>query len=287
MSTIYFTRQGRTGPGDLAARTPELRGMQQKTIAVFGLGCLGAPSALEFARTDIGAIRLLDHDIVDPATSGRWPFGLDAAGLYKVNVIADFLGKNYPATRVVPVVHCVVGIRHPSSDAKSDSDVVEEFVAGTSLIYDATAEVGVQHFLSGLAWELQIPYVAVVGTYGAWGGKVVSIIPGRTQGCWLCYRYACQDGTIAEPPSDPSGKVQPRGCAEVTFTGAGFDMGEVAIAGVRTAVAALDQEYDESYPRAPWDVLTMAFRNDSGQLIVPHFRGYELQRHPRCPLCYN
>ena len=287
MSTLYFSRQGRAGADDLAARTPELQGMREKTVAVFGLGCLGAPSSLEFARAGVGELRLLDHDIVDPATSGRWPFGLAAAGLSKVKAIADFLRETYPSTNVVPLRHCIGSVRDPSGDAKSESVVIEEFVAGASLIYDATAEVGIQHFLSGLAKELGIPYVAVVGTYGAWGGKVISVVPGRTKGCWLCYRYACEEGVIEEPPSDPAGKVQPLGCAEVTFTGAGFDMAEVAIAGVRTAIAALNQDGEGGYPQAPWDVLTMAFREESGQLIVPQFQGYELQRHPRCPLCQN
>lgn len=287
MGTIYFSRIGRAGADDLATRTPELRELRHKTIAVFGLGCLGAPSSLEFARAGCGELRILDHDFVDPATSGRWPFGLQAAGMQKVNVLADFLGKNYPSTHVVPLAHLLGGTRSPSEDAISDFEVVEEFVSGVSLIYDATAEIGVQHFLSDLAKELDIPYVAVVGTYGGWGGKVVSVTPGRTKGCWLCYRYACEDGTIEEPPSDPAGTVQPLGCAEVTFTGAGFDMVEVAMSGVRTAIAVLGQGRDEGYPQAHWDVLTMSFRDESGQLIVPNFRGYELQRHPRCPLCQN
>lgn len=287
MSTLYFSRQGHAGTDDLAARTPELRGLRQKTVAVIGLGCLGAPSSLEFARAGVGELRLLDHDIVDPATSGRWPLGLAAAGLSKVKVIADFLRENYPSTNVVPLRHCIGSVRESSGEAKSESVVIDEFVVGASLIYDATAEVGVQHFLSSLAKEQGIPYVAVVGTYGAWGGKVVSIVPGRAKGCWLCYRYACETGEMEEPPSDPAGKVQPRGCAEVTFTGAGFDMVDVAIAGVRTAIAVLSQDGEGGYPAAPWDVMTMAFRDESGKLIVPQLRGYELQRHPRCPLCQS
>ncbi len=285
-SQAYFSRQGRVGTMDVMVRTPELQTMREKSIAVFGVGCLGSISVLEFARAGVGNLRLMDHDFVDPATMGRWPLGLIEAGRYKVHAISEFLNSNYPSTQVTPVLHRIGGVRD-SSNSDSDNSIIQNFVSDVSLIFDATAEIGVQHYLSTLARDLKIPYIAVTGTYGAWGGKVLSIIPGQTEGCWMCYRYACNDGTIKEPPYDPQGKVQPQGCGEVTFTGAGFDMGEISIAGVRTAVSTLCNQHQGGYPSTPWDVLTMAFRDDSGQLIVPKFTSYRLECHPECSLCHN
>ena len=62
-------------PTDLFTRIPELKPLREKTVAVFGLGCLGAPSVLEFARAGVECIRLVDFDVVDPATGVRWPLG--------------------------------------------------------------------------------------------------------------------------------------------------------------------------------------------------------------------
>ena len=284
---IYFARAGRAGVNDIFVRSPELRVLREKTLAVFGLGCLGAPSTLEFARAGIGELRIVDRDLVDLVTIGRWPFGLSAAGLPKALVLADFIPRNYPSTRLMPEVHCIGGVREPGGDVPSDLEVIDRVIEGASAIYDATAEIGVQHYLSRLAHSLGIPYIGVVGTYGGWGGKIVSIVPGRTEGCWMCYRCAFEYGTIPEPPSDPKGEVQPQGCGDVTFTGAGFDMAQIALAGVRTTVSILCGGVDGSYPVADWDMMTISFRNEDGRQIAPVFRDYKLARHPNCPYCSN
>lgn len=285
MSTMYFARAGWAPTDGTSVRAPELHPLRRRTIAQFGVGCLGGPSALEFARGGIGELRIVDDDHVDPATTGRWPFGLSAAGLPKVRVIAEFIAQNYPSTRVVAVQHRLGATRGTQGEARSDHEVIEQMTAGASILFDATAEVGVQHYLSDVAAGLGIPYVSVVGTYGGWGGEVVCITPGHTEGCWMCCRYAIEDGSIPVCPFDPKGKIQPRGCGDVTFTAAGFDMAQLALMAVRTAVAALCRDATGGYPAAPWDVLTLKLRDESGQLIVPEIGGHKLRRHAWCPRC--
>lgn len=283
--TMYFTRAGRAGRDDLLLRSPELHCLSDKAVAVFGTGCLGAPSALELARAGVGELRLLDHDRVDPGTIGRWPLGMSVVGLPKVDVLAEFMKRNYPSTSVISTVHRVGATRSGGDTERSDLDVMEDMTGGVSLIYDATAEVGVQQYLAMTAAKLGIPYVSVAGTYGGWGGKVVCIRPGVTAGCWMCYRCAFDDGTIAEPPSDPDGQVQARGCGDVTFTGAGFDMAQVALTGVRTAVATLCKGADGGYPAMDWDVTTITLRDERGGVVVPKYEQYSLAKHPECPQC--
>jgi hypothetical protein len=38
-------------------------------------------------------------------------------------------------------------VRDPHDEGQSDVDLMEQITAGTSLIYDAAAEVGLQHYL--------------------------------------------------------------------------------------------------------------------------------------------
>lgn len=282
---LYFTRAGWGTTDGISVRAPELHPLRDRTIAQFGVGCLGGPSALEFARAGIGELRILDDDHVDPATIGRWPFGLSVAGALKVQVIAEFIEKNYPATRVTPIRHRLGATRGTKDEVPSDHQVIEQMTAGASILFDATAEVGVQHYLSDVAAGLGIPYVSVVGTYGGWGGEVVCITPGRTEGCWMCYRCAVEDGSIPVCPSDPKGKIQPRGCGDVTFTAAGFDMTQVALMAVRTVVSGLCCDVSGGYPSSPWDVLTLKLRDESGQLVVPKIGGHNLRRHALCPRC--
>lgn len=282
----YFARAGRAGPKDLSVRLPELQPLSECAVAVFGLGCVGAPSALELARAGVAELRVLDGDIVDPGTVGRWPIGLSAAGRKKVEAFQELIARDYPYTRVVSLDYRIGGVKLTDKpEGPFDEEFSQKMVNGIRLIYDATAEVGVQHFLTDLARARRIPYIAVTGTHGGWGGKVLYLDPVLTEGCWLCYRYACEDGTIKEPPENPNGVVQPVGCGDPTFIGAGFDLATVALAGVRMAVSALCGNVQNSYPSCNWDVLTIAFRDEAGRMIPPLFQPYKLQKHPKCPRC--
>ena len=285
MGGFYFARPGRVGRRDVLARTPELAALADKTVTVFGLGCLGAPGALEFARAGVGELRLVDHDVVDPGTMGRWPFGLTAAGLPKAFVLQRHIEANWPSTRVHSFIHRVGGVR-AKPDQQSGLEVLEEVTRDASLIYDATAEFGVQNVLSDYARDRAIAYVAVDATNGGWGGRVCRIDPGVTSGCWQCFQTALADGAIPPPPGRPDDDlIQPPGCADPTFTGAGFDMTQVGLTGVRVAVATLCHGAVDAYPPTDHDVTIVALRDDAGRLIDPSFSGYPLQRHPRCPRC--
>lgn len=281
----YLTKAYRAGPEDLAARIPELQPLRHKTIAVFGLGCLGAPGVLEFARSGAGCIRLVDHDCVDPATAVRWPIGFTAAGWKKVDVLCDRLAQDYPYTRAEPFDFRVGAVRKP--DEPSQQSQIEKIISGADLVYDATGELGVQHFLTDCAWRRGVAYVGVSGTLGGWGGKVFRIRRRTGVGCWHCYRLACEEGCIPEPASAPDsqGTVQPAGCADPTFTGAGFDMLQVAMMGVRMAAATLCEGVLNAYPSFAWDVVHISLRAPNAALIAPEFRVYNISAHPRCPQC--
>jgi len=282
-------------PTDLFARIPELKPLREKTVAVFGLGCLGAPSALEFARAGVRCIRLVDFDVVDPATCVRWPLGFSAAGEKKITVLQEFINKNYPYTKcgISDVFEFKVGAVR-SIDLKKSlpmaQETIEKIVAGADLIYDSTAEWGVQHFLTDYASSCQIPYIGLSGTWGAWGGRVVRIVPNRT-GCWSCYRLACTEGIIPEPPHAPDelgqGLVQPTGCANPTFTGAGFDMLQIALMGVRMAVSTMCEDITGAYPSFDWDAVHVRLRRENGSLIAPKFDTYKIDPNPKCPGCHG
>ena len=299
----YLLRPARTGRDATVERTPELRPLSDKTVAVFGTGALGAPSALELARAGVGELRLVDPDHVDPATAARWPLGLAAAGLPKVEALRDFVADHYPQTRVTARRHHVGGVRNPpSADEKvaspnhlphpvprSDLELMAELFDDASLVYDATAELGVQHLLSDLCLDAGLPYVAVAGMLGGWGGSIARILPDRVeaggQGCWMCFRHKLVDGSIPEPPFDPAGEVQPVGCADPTFTGSGFDLQQVSLAGVRCVVSTLCRGNEVGYPPQEWDVLTLTLRDGEGRQLPPTYTPHRLAPHPQCPRC--
>lgn len=280
----YFARAGRAGVNDLVQRVPELEPLRQRTIAIIGLGGLGAPSALEFARAQVGTLRLCDHDFVDPGTSVRWPLGVPAAGISKVR-LGSFIEQQWPFVKAEQYVHRLGGFPAGPDDQR-DINFVDEFLDGVDLVYDASADLGVQYFLSEQARDRGVAYIALDATVGAWGGKIVRVVPEVTEGCWLCSRAAFDAGTIHLPPADPQGDVQTAGCADVTFTGSAFDLLPIVAAGVRLAVATVSPA-DSGYPDVDWDVGVLSLRNQSGVPTPAAWTTHRLERHSRCPVCVD
>ena len=240
---------------------------------------------MEFARSQVGELRLVDCDVVDPATTCRWPLGLQSAGLNKTDALTEALKRDYPFTNVTGFNYWVGAVRSPDGSGPSAASIMRQVTENTSLIYDATAEVGVQQFLSDYAADLGVPYVGVDASPGAWGGRIVRVQPGGTSGCWMCDRLALWHGTIPEVPMQSGREIQPAGCADPTFTGAGFDLVQIALTGVRMAVSSLCASAAGGYPRADWDVMTVALRNADGSLMVPAFRAFQLEKHSECSRC--
>jgi molybdopterin/thiamine biosynthesis adenylyltransferase len=279
-SRFAFCRAIYAGREDLALRIPSLRPLRTKTIAAFGLGTLGAPAALEFARAGVGELRILDGDFIDAGPTVRWPFGLSMVGAQKTQLLHSVLREHYPYTRVKSYSLAIGGAI--PSDASED-DVMNQMLDGASLIFDASAEMDLQRLLARTAREREIPYVSVVGKPGGWGGVVFRHLPGVTRGCDQCLLWSLQDGgPIPNPPADDDeSAVQGRGCGDVTFTGTSFDMTTLALDGVRKAIGTLTAG-EGGYPDGDWDVAVIALRNSDGSPRPPSWEVFTLDRDPRC-----
>jgi len=273
-------RGERLSRSDLFARVPGLRRLEDKRVALLGLGGLGAPIALELARSGLGSLTVCDSGMVEVGNTVRWPFGLSAVGHSKTDVVATWIDREYPYTSV-RALEGRVGLTEPPAQlgrerARSELDVLEEFFAEADLVIDATAELGVQHLVSTLAADR--PQLVVTATEGAAGGLVARV--GGQRGCWMCLQHALDDGTVPLPPSEPQATVQPRGCASVTFTGSSFDLAAVANQAVRVAVATL-LGYDDAHQ----DVSVLSLHENTEALPAPRWHSQPLSPHPACVAC--
>lgn len=278
---IGFARPVYAGKDDLAVRVPELAALRTKKIALFGVGSLGAPAALEFARSGVGELRVLDGDHVEAGPTVRWPFGLRDVGRNKVDVVDDFVREHYPYTKVRAVTH---ELGQPAAlGRKADQHVLEEMLSGVDAVVDATANLNVQRMLSELALERKIPYVMVEARYGGWGGVVFRQSPEPGAACWYCLQHALQPGGgLDNAPAAPTEGVQPRGCGDVTFTGTGFDMTTIALDAVRRAIGSLCSGTDGGYPDAPGNVAIISLRAEDGSPCAPAWSTSTLSPHPAC-----
>lgn len=285
-SPFMLVRGGRAGRRDLQGRNPALCGMENKSVALFGLGCLGAPSALELAKCGTGKLMLLDDDHVEPGSTVRWPFGLQsAAGLEKSMLLFHVINRDYPYTNVSAFVTRLGNATWPTTDPVGlrERDVLLKMLEDANLVFDATAEFSINNMLAMLAAEQGIPYIAIAGTPGMWGGSIIRIRPGKDNACWNCVWHAVNDGSIPSPNADTdNGVVAPEGCSAPTFTGTAFDAAEISMGGVRLAVSTLMEDTTGGYPSTEWDVAIVNLRDVNGNLIPPHWQTFKLKRHPKC-----
>lgn len=270
-------------------RVPKLISLSTKKVALIGLGALGGYTAIELARCGIKELRILDFDTIDPPTTVRWPLGMTAAGLHKTEVIKTFIRANYPYTDV-KTEHWRIGDLRTDGQSneimqpRSETEVIESLADGVDLLIDATAEEGINNYLSRFAYQKDLPYISMYSTPGAWGGVVMRYLPGET-GCWSCMKQWQTDNENLVPPSDENGEIQPPGCGDLTFTGAGFDLQNVSLAAVRLAVSTLCRGIDGGYPDVDWDWAVLKLVSREGQPIPPEWTARKLNVHPNCP--YN
>jgi hypothetical protein len=104
-------------------------------------------------------------------------------------------------------------------------------------------------------------------------------------GCWWCFQAALEH-SIPLSAEDPVATVQPAGCNRITYVGANFDLMEIALQGVRLAVATLlSRQAPSTDSDFPWDVAIVNLRDADRRRIPPHWTTYVLEQNPNCPVC--
>lgn len=282
----YLARAARAGVRDMTERVPSLAPLRTKKVVLFGAGGVGAPSAIEFAKAGIGTLVIVESDLIEPGNAPRWVAGYQVAGLHKLAAMNQLLRWNWPYTRL-ELIGWRLGTARADPAQRPDWDALNELLRDADLIYDATAEVGVNYFLAEVAKEFGVPSVVASATEGGWGGRIARFRPGANTACWTCLMHHVEDDPTFMPAADPdpaTREVWPAGCTDPTFTGAGFDILTISAAGVRLAISTLCEQSPGAYPPAPWDVATYQFR-DAESTLATNATTRVLPQHPSCKPC--
>lgn len=261
-------------------RAPALRPLRTKSALIIGLGSLGSPLSLHLARAGISKLDLVDRDFLQTGNSVRWALGWQYAGWHKAFALAHHIALEYPYT-LAQAQNVHIGASPPPPPTKSDYELIRSACMTADVIIDAAANYRVSHFLADLAQELGKPYHWLTTTHGAAGGAVGRIIPGKTEGCWHCFQRHLADGSIRLPADTGSAEIQPGGCSQPTFIGAGIDSEEIALLASRLAVATLCSGEQDGYPDFQWDVSIGDLIQD-GNSIAPNWTPYVLKAHHDC-----
>lgn len=284
---VVIVRGMRYSPLDLGERIPELSPMRDKTVSVVGLGALGGDLVHHLARAQTGTLRLADHDYVEAATGVRWDGGLPNSGVPKPWALKQMVETNYPYVQVAASA-LYIGATPSDRPQEPERELIGDWLDGADLVIDATAEANVRRVVAHVAHPAGLPQIFLWSVDG-YGGVVALLQPKRT-GCLLCLERALSpDGGWIPLPNaaDPDSLVvQPRGCADRTFTGAYVDLVPLSIQAARLAQAYLCSSESGGYPPFPYNVLVCQVRESDGSVMAPGWLGYKLDPAPdACALC--
>jgi molybdopterin/thiamine biosynthesis adenylyltransferase len=132
-------------------RAPGLAPLRSKSVLVVGLGAIGSPLALQFAKSGIREMHLLDMDHLQAGNTVRWALGWSLAGYPKAEVIASHLLNEFPRTKVFPIgLRIGARVFGPGDKPFSDYDFLRALTARVDLVVDATANYRVNHLLADI-----------------------------------------------------------------------------------------------------------------------------------------
>lgn len=266
----------RAGSKDVGWRVPAVSTLAGKRILLVGAGAIGAPIAIELARNGCKLLNVIDHDVVEPGNTIRWPLGASVWGQRKAGALAEFLRQEYPGTDVTPHAQ-LIGIPHLEPSRMRDDELLEQLLSETDLVIDASASNGVTFLLAEQCREASVPLISAHATPTLEGGAVVRY--GGDGGCPVCLWYKSKAGEIDPPPGqgDDDKLTQAPGCGERTFIGADYDIQELSLQTVRLAVETLAGTASTDSV-----VQTLSFIDDDGNRSLPKWRVDQLTRHPDC-----
>jgi adenylyltransferase/sulfurtransferase len=170
--------------------------LRSSSALIVGCGALGTHAAEHLARAGIGALRLVDRDIVEWSNLHRQALydERDAReGRLKAEALAEHLAGIASAVRIEAFAR---DFHHANA---------LDLAAGVDVILDGADNVPTRFLLNDVSWKLGIPWIygGVIG-----GGGQVQLFTGREPPCLRCQAPELPSpGTIAT--CDTAGVIGP------------------------------------------------------------------------------
>lgn len=253
---------------DMFDRLPIRAALRTKRALLIGCGAIGSFVGMELARAGFGEIITYDNDSLEPGNYIRWPFGRMLWGIPKSLALATMIDQQYPWTKaryVIGKVGAATSDSVEATSAKGKNPYVELFnlINDADVVIDATASGECQQAFAYLCREASTPLVIGYGTYGAAGG-VVAQFPADSPACFNCALQDWAASGLPMPAEDKEGKLLPVGCNAETFTGGSYDLQEVSLQMVRSALSLVaPDEFGDS----KWHVAVLSHRVDEARVL--------------------
>lgn len=181
---------------------PGQQRLRAATVLIVGTGGVGSPAALYLAAAGVGALRIIDGDVVSLSNLQRQIlFDTRDIDRPKVEIAAERLRAINPHVRVEAVNQSIT------------AENAAEILKGIDVVLDGTDDFNTRHIVNAACVAAGVPLVS--GALGRWSGQV-GVFEGRP--CYQCL--------VPDVPPDAET------CARVGIIG--------ALAGVIGAMAALE-----------------------------------------------
>ena len=232
---------------------PGQQRLKAATIAIVGMGGLGAPAALYLAAAGAGCLRLIDDDAV--ALSN-----LQRQILYR----AEDLG----AAKVERAQAALAALNpHVAVDARADrlsAANAREMLADADIVLDGTDDFAARFAVNTACHDLGVTLIS--GAVGRWEGQVATFKSGATKHLPPEQRLPCYRCLVPAIPPDAET------CAQVGIVG--------ALTGVIGSLMALEAVKE----------IAGAGESLAGRLLIfdalaTTSRTARLPRDPACPVC--
>lgn len=238
-----FARQVRFAP-----LGPEGQGrLERARVLLVGCGALGGVAAQILVRAGVGALRLVDRDVVEPSNLPRQVLFEDRharAGTPKALAAAETLARSGGPTRIEALV------------AHVDARNLPELARDADLVLDGTDNLATRYLVNDECVRAGRPWV-YAGVVGA-SGLVLAVVPGSGP-CLRCL--------FPDPP--PAGSLPTCATAGVLLPAVG-------------AVASMQAGLALRLLASPADLAPALVELDAWEGTV---RRLEAARDPDCPAC--
>ncbi|MBY0564871.1 MAG: molybdopterin-synthase adenylyltransferase MoeB [Hyphomonadaceae bacterium] len=192
---------------------PGQQRLRKATVAIVGMGGLGAPAALYLAAAGVGRLRLIDHDTVALSNLQRQVLYKSAeVGAVKVERAANALKALNPHVEIE-----AVAAQFPPSGGNT-------LLAGADIVLDGTDDFATRFAVNAACHALGITLIS--GAVGRWEGQVGTFKSGLTKHLPPEQRLPCYRCLVPDIPPDAET------CAQVGIVG--------ALTGVIGAMMALE-----------------------------------------------
>jgi molybdopterin/thiamine biosynthesis adenylyltransferase len=230
--------------------------LQTKRVVIVGVGMVGSPIAEELAKSGIGHLRLIDHDILEKPNLSRHVLTDEYLGWNKAEGLTVYLAQHVEGLQIEAV---------PRKIDKSVSDnLLDQWFADADLIIAATDDHETQRRVGRRALVHGRPSV-FPALYVEGGGEVIVQLDDQLPcfSCWDEFR----------PPDAPL-----RGAQALSFTALPIIYTSLRICLGLLDPAAPDRDMMRAGPsRPPYQTFGL---NRFGTLLSGH-----LTRRPNCPSC--